>query len=64
MAWSVPIWKILRISQSQFLSGEVCTETRHSSYTKSLVKIKNDTYAYLLLLPNVLALLLFLALRD
>ena len=34
MAWSVHTWKILRISQSQFLSGKVCAETRHSSDTK------------------------------
>jgi len=34
MAWSVLTWKILRIFQSQFLSGEVRAETRHSSYTK------------------------------
>ena len=34
MAWSVLTWKILRIFQSQFLSGKVCAETRHSSYTK------------------------------
>ncbi|MEH6764381.1 MAG: hypothetical protein V7655_07770 [Aequorivita antarctica] len=34
MAWSVLTWKILRISQSQFLSGKVCAETRHSPYTK------------------------------
>ncbi len=34
MAWSVHTWKILRIFQSQFLSGKVCAETRHSSYTK------------------------------
>ena len=36
MAWSVLTWKILRISQSQFLFGEVRAETRHSSYTKTL----------------------------
>jgi len=34
------------------------------AHSELLGKIKNDTYAYLLLLPNVLALLLFLALRD
>lgn len=27
MAWLVPIWKICRISQSQFLSGEVSAGT-------------------------------------
>jgi len=46
MAWSVPIWKILRISQSQFLSGEVCTETRHSSYTKPLAVIKKSPHPF------------------
>ena len=37
MAWSVLTWKILRISQSQFLSGKVCAETRHSLYTRDVV---------------------------
>src|SRR5690606_30311584 len=39
MAWSVLTWKILRIFQSRFLSGVVCAETRHSSYTKTLYNI-------------------------
>lgn len=39
MAWSVHNWKILRIFQSQFLSGEVRAETRHSSNTKTLAAI-------------------------
>jgi hypothetical protein len=30
MAWSVLDWKIRRIFQSQFLSGEVRAETRHT----------------------------------
>jgi hypothetical protein len=34
MAWSVLTWKILRIFQSQFLFGDVCAETRNSSYTE------------------------------
>jgi len=43
MAWSVLTWKILRISQSQFLSGKVRAETRHSSYTNTLcVTVKDD----------------------
>ena len=39
MAWSVPTWKILRISQSQFLFGEVRAESCHSPYTSTLVAI-------------------------
>jgi hypothetical protein len=39
MAWSVLTWKILRILQSQFLSGKICAETRHSSYTSTLALI-------------------------
>ena len=34
MAWSVHTWIILRIFQSQFLSGKVSDEKRHSPYTK------------------------------
>tara|TARA_R110002051_G_scaffold257482_1_gene316499 strand:+ start:1926 stop:2099 length:174 start_codon:yes stop_codon:yes gene_type:complete len=44
MAWSVHTWKILRIFQSQFLSGEVCAETRHSSYTQTLATIKKHQH--------------------
>lgn len=39
MAWLVLTWKILRIFQSQFLFREVCADTRHSSYTKTLPTI-------------------------
>jgi hypothetical protein len=43
MAWSVLTWKILRISQSQFLFGEVRAKSRHSSYTKRYGQAeKND----------------------
>tara|TARA_R110002049_G_scaffold47596_2_gene136950 strand:+ start:77678 stop:78001 length:324 start_codon:yes stop_codon:yes gene_type:complete len=42
MAWSVSTWKIRRIFQSQFLFGEDCCETRHSSYTLTLAKIWKD----------------------
>ena len=38
MAWSDPTWKILRDSQSQFLSGKV----RYSSYTSTLGSIKTN----------------------
>lgn len=44
MAWSFHTWKILRIFQSQFLSGEVRAKTRHSSYTSTLpliLRMKN-----------------------
>jgi len=53
MAWSVLTWKILRISQSRFLSEKVCAETRHSSDTTTLpviirefdvLNIINDNY--------------------
>ncbi|RAJ17517.1 hypothetical protein LX77_03885, partial [Gelidibacter algens] len=43
MAWSVLTWKILRISQSQFLFGEVRAKTRHSSYTTTLPVIMTKT---------------------
>lgn len=36
MSWSVLTWIILRISQSQFLFGEVRAKSRHNSYTKTL----------------------------
>jgi len=39
MAWSVLAWKILRISQSYGLFGEVRANTRHSSYTNTLQNI-------------------------
>ena len=42
MAWSVHTWKILRIFQSRFLSGEVRAETRHSSYTNTLPPIQKN----------------------
>ncbi len=45
MASSVLTWKILRIFQSRFLSGKVCAETRHSSYTKRRPQYeKNDIH--------------------
>jgi hypothetical protein len=43
MAWSVPTWKILRISQSQFLFGEVRALTRQSSYTKRCSAFKKTS---------------------
>lgn len=42
MAWSGLTWKILRIFQSRFLSGEVCAETRHSSYTKRYLQAEKN----------------------
>ncbi len=53
MAWSVLTWKILRIFQSQFLSGKVCAETRHSSYTNTLPTIMKK-----ILLTSILGIII------
>ena len=48
MAWSLSTWKILRISQSQFLFGEFRAKTRHSSYTKRCAILKMKYYIIIL----------------
>ena len=47
MAWSVLTWKILRISQSKFLSKEVRAETRHSSYTNPFNTFKIHLHIFI-----------------